>query len=219
MVFLPKKSLQGETILEEVFNATSHGIGILLGITALVLMVSLSAIEDSSLKVVSTAIYGTTIILMFTASTFYHASPWPKVKAVLQIFDHISIYLLIAGSYTPVMLVDIGGAWGWSMFGVIWGLALFGVFFKLFFTGRFEAFSLSLYGIMGWLVVIAFYPLVHSVPAAGLMWLLAGGLCYTFGIIFYVLDHKYRFAHFLWHLLVLAGVICHFFAILFYVVY
>lgn len=216
---LPKKVNSGETILEEVFNATSHGIGALLGIAALALLVTLSALHGSPMKVVTTAIYGTTIVLMFTASTLYHAFPWPKTKSIFKVIDHSSIYLLIAGSYTPVLLVDIGGAWGWSMFGVVWGLALFGVLFKLFFTGRFEVFSLSLYGIMGWLIVIAFYPLIHSMPTAGLVWLLIGGLCYTFGIIFYVLDAKYHFAHFLWHLLVLAGCICHFFAILFYVVY
>lgn len=214
-----KKVHPGETVLEEILNATSHGIGVLFGIAALVLLVSFSVIEDSPVKIVTTAIYGTSIILMFTASTLYHAFPWPNIKAAFKIADHSSIYLLIAGSYTPVILVNMGGAWGWSIFGVIWGLALFGILFKLFFTGRYEIFSLSLYGIMGWLIIIAFYPLIHSIPSAGLLWLLAGGLCYTFGIIFYVADTKYHFAHFLWHLLVLAGCICHFFAILFYVVY
>ena len=204
-MFLSRKLLQGETLLEEIFNAGSHGIGIFLGIAALVTLVTLSALHGSSLKIVTTAIYGSTIVLMFTASTLYHASPWPRIKAMLKVLDHISIYLLIAGSYTPIMLVSIGGDWGWSILSVVWGLALFGIVFKVFFTGRFETFSLSLYALMGWLAVVAYYPLLHSLPLAAVLWLLVGGLCYTFGIIFYVLDTRYHFSHFLWHLFVLAG--------------
>ncbi len=218
-MFLPRKASQGETTLEEIFNATSHGIGIFFGIMALVLLVTLSALEHSAIRVTTTAIYGSSIILMFTASTLYHAFPWPKVKSVFKVLDHSSIYLLIAGSYTPILLVNMHGPWGWSIFGVIWGLALFGILFKLFFIGQFEVFSLSLYAVMGWLVLIAVHPLFLDIPHIGLMWLLIGGLCYTFGIIFYILDARYHFAHFLWHLLVLMGCICHFFVILFYVVY
>lgn len=216
---LKRKILPKETLPEEIFNALSHSLGIFLGIAALALLVTFSALDHSPIRVVCTAIYGATLILMFTASTLYHAIPHPRCKSVLKVIDHISIYLLIAGSYTPIILVDIGGAWGWSLFGIIWGLAFCGVVFKLFFTGRFELFSLSLYGIMGWLIVIALFPLIQDIPFAGLMWLLAGGLCYTIGIIFYVLDAKYHFAHLLWHILVLSGAICHFFAILLYVVY
>jgi hemolysin III len=116
------------------------------------------------------------------------------------------------------MLVSLGGSWGWSMFGVIWGLAVLGVIFKIFFTGRFELFSLILYGLMGWLALIAIVPLSEHLPMLALMWFVLGGLCYSFGIIFYVLDTKYHFAHFFWHLLVLGGCACHFFATLFYVV-
>lgn len=214
-----RKQHHAETIIEEVFNAITHGCGIFLGIAALVILVTLSALEDSTLKVITTAVYGASIILMFTISTLYHAFPWPRAKSVLKILDHSSIYVLIAGSYTPVVLVKLGGAWGWSIFGVIWGLAIFGIAFKLFFTGRYETFSIALYAVMGWLIVVAFHPLAQDIPLGGLLWLLAGGLCYTFGVIFYVLDTRYHFSHFFWHLFVLAGCICHFFAILLYVVY
>lgn len=218
-MFLSKKSHTHESVIEEVFNATSHGIGVLLGISGLTLLMILCAIDGSVMKIVTCAIYGSAIILMFSASTIYHALPGVRIKNFFKIIDHISIYLLIAATYTPVMLVTIRGTWGWSMFGVIWGLALFGTFFKIFFMGRFQVFSLSLYGLMGWLVLIALHPLVHSLALGGILWLVVGGLCYTLGVAFYVLDNKYKFAHFLWHLLVLAGCICHFFAILFYVVY
>ncbi len=218
-MFFRRKLHHAETALEEVFNALTHGLGMLFGIIALVIMVSLSVLHGSPLKVVTTAVYGATIVFMFTASTLYHAFPWKKTKAVFKVLDHSSIYLLIAGSYTPVVLVKMGGPWGWSMFGIIWGLTVFGIIFKLFFTGRFEVFSLALYGIMGWLIVIALDPLMASMPTGGLAWLLAGGALYTLGVIFYVLDTRYHFAHFLWHLFVLAGCICHFFAILLYVIY
>lgn len=213
-----KKTSAHESLLEEIFNATSHGIGILLGVAALVLLVVFSALEGSALKVTTSAIYGSAIILMFLASTFYHSFQNPKVKRFFKVIDHISIYILIAATYTPIMLVTVGGAWGWSMFGVIWGLAAFGTVFKILYTRRFEFFSLALYGVMGWLVLIALHPLLKALPLGGLIWLATGGLCYTLGIIFYVLDSKYKFSHFLWHLLVLAGCICHFFAVLLYVI-
>lgn len=216
-MFLSRKDYTSESIIEEIFNATTHGIGLLLGIAALTLLLVFACLHGSTLKVTTCAIYGAAIIFMFTASTFYHSFQGLRLKRFFKIIDHISIYFLIAATYTPIMLVKIGGAWGWSIFGVIWGLALFGTLFKVFFTGRFEAFSLSLYGVMGWLVLIALHPLIHALPLGGILWLVAGGLCYTLGILFYIIDTKYKFAHFLWHLLVLAGCICHFFAILLYV--
>lgn len=218
-MLLSKKTEIGESIIEEVFNATAHGIGVLLGITALTLLVILCSIDGSTMKIVTCTIYGASMIFMFSASTFYHAVQGIRIKNFFKMLDHISIYFLIAATYTPVMLVKMGGEWGWSMFAVVWGLAAFGTVFKIFYIGRFETFSLSLYGVMGWLVLIALHPLLHALPAGGIIWLVAGGLCYTLGIFFYVMDSRYKFAHFLWHLLVLAGCICHFFAILLYVVY
>ena len=207
-----------QTRLAEVFNASSHGLGTLLSVTALVLLVVFSAMTGEAISVVSCSIYGVSLVLLYTASTLYHAIARPKLKAVFKIMDHASIYLLIAGTYTPFMLVTLRGAWGWSIFGVIWGLALIGLVFKLFFTGRYEFVSVAMYILMGWLVVVAIRPLIDALPFAGLVWLVAGGLCYTVGVIFYAIDHRYTFAHFVWHLFVLAGSICHFFAILFYVV-
>mgnify|MGYP001443022724 CR=1 FL=1 len=171
-----------------------------------------------AISVVSCAIYGSALVTLYVASTLYHAVSRPELKRALKVVDHASIYLLIAGTYTPFMLVTLRGPWGWSIFGVIWGLALVGLVFKLAFTGRYEFVSVAMYILMGWLIAIAIKPLLQVLPFAGFLWLLAGGLAYTVGVVFYVLDHKYQFAHFIWHLFVLAGSVCHFFAILFYVV-
>ena len=214
-----KKTQPLQTTLEEVFNATTHGIGIILSIAALVLLVVFSAIQGHTISVVSTAVYGATLIILYLASTLYHAIPHERIKAWLKVFDHISIYLLIAGTYTPFTLVTMRGAWGWSLFGVIWGLAVAGIVFKIFFTGKYEVVSVALYLLMGWMVLVAFKPLIHALPLGGLVWLALGGFCYTLGVVFYMTDHKYHLGHFAWHLLVLTGSICHFFAILFYVVY
>lgn len=206
-----------QSLLEEVFNAVSHGFGIIFGIVALILLVAKAELRESILQIVSVSVYGTTLILMYSASTLYHALPLPKAKALFRIIDHSTIYLLIAGTYTPLMLVSIGGAWGWSLFGVIWGLALIGLFYKSFFMGKWPAFSVTLYIAMGWLAIVAIKPLIADLPSAALVWLIIGGLCYTLGVIFFALDHKIKFFHALWHLFVLAGSVCHFFAILLYV--
>lgn len=207
-----------QTRLEELWNALSHGIGVLFGIVALVLMVIFAADHHHPIAVVACAIYGSTLIILYLASTLYHAIHNRELKKLFKVIDHSSIYLLIAGTYTPFTLVTLHGAWGWSLFGVIWGLTLIGLIFKFFLTGRYEFISVVLYLLMGWLIVIALKPLIHALPFAGLMWMLAGGLCYTGGVIFYVIDHKYHFTHFLWHLCVLAGSICQFVAVLCYVV-
>lgn len=207
-----------QTRTEELFNASSHGIGTLLSIAALVIMVVFSSFTGHATTVVSSSIYGASLVFLYAASTLYHAAVNPSIKKKLKIVDHSSIYFLIAGTYTPFMLVTLHGAWGWSMFGVVWGLALVGLIFKLFFTGRFEYISIAMYLLMGWIVIIAIKPLIHHLNFDGLVWLLAGGLCYTLGVAFYATDHKYKFNHFIWHLFVLAGSLCHFFAIMFYVI-
>lgn len=204
--------------LLEWFNAGSHAIGLMLSIVALVVCVVFSAIKSNVYAVVGCSIYGVTLILLYAASTWYHAAKNTSLKSRLKVLDHVSIFLLIAGTYTPFLLVTLRGAWGWSLFGVVWALAIIGVVFKLFFTGRYEFFSLALYLLMGWLVVIAIKPLVHALAFAGLVWLVLGGLFYTTGVYFYATDRRYPHHHFVWHLFVLAGSACHFFAILFYVV-
>jgi hemolysin III len=150
---------------------------------------------------------------LYTASTLYHAVISPRVKRALRIFDHSAIYLLIAGTYTPFLLVSLRGPWGWSLFGVIWGLALAGVLFKFWFVERFVILSTAVYIAMGWLVVIAAKPVITHVPFTALIWLLAGGLAYTGGVIFFAAK-RIPYSHAIWHLFVLAGSICHYFAVL-----
>ncbi len=205
------------TFGEELANSITHGLGIALSIAGLVVMVVFSATNGDAWHVVSSAIYGSTMILLYTASTLYHSFQNPNVKRVLRVVDHSMIYLLIAGTYTPFTLVTLRGGWGWSLFGVIWGLALAGIGFKLFFTGRFPKISTIIYIVMGWLAVIAIKPLMEVLPAGGLFYLFAGGLSYTLGVIFYVW-HKMPYHHAVWHLFVLGGSVLHFFGILFYVI-
>lgn len=212
------KTSAKQTTFEEILNAGTHGLGILLGVAALViLIISAAGTHGNAIKIVSSAVYGSTLIIMYLASTLYHSVWHVKAKKYLKVFDHIAIYFLIAGTYTPFMLVAIQGDWGWSLFGVIWGLAFLGLIFKLFFTGRFEFISVMIYVFMGWLVLIAAVPILHDLSRLAIYWLLAGGLSYTFGIIFYCIDHKLYFTHAVWHLFVLAGSACHFFAVLFYI--
>ena len=204
--------------LHEILNSITHGAGILLGIAGLVLLLVFAATTGGGAwKIVSFSVYGFSLILMFTASTLYHGVRDKRLKKTLNIFDHVSIYILIAGTYTPFMLVSLRGPWGWTLFGVIWGLAIAGVVFRLFFyTRRMWFFSTLIYLFMGWMIIIAIRPLIMEVPAGGLYWLLAGGLLYTIGVVFYLFENN-RFNHVIWHLFVLGGTICHFFAIFFYV--
>ena len=205
--------------LDELLNSITHGIGILLSIAGLVLLVVFASIRPYGdvWKVVSFSIYGTSLILMFTASTLYHSFRNKKVKEFLNLTDHASIFVLIAGTYTPFTLVSLRGPWGWSIFGVIWGLAIAGVIFKLFFyTEKLRKVSAVIYFLMGWIILIAIRPLLMEVPTPGLLWLLAGCLFYSMGIPFYLKREK-RFYHVIWHLFVLAGAITHFFSIFLYV--
>lgn len=204
--------------LEEIFNSIIHGLGILLSIAALVVLVVMAALYSDAMTTVSVAIYGCTLVVMYTASTIYHAIRNEKAKRIFKIIDHSAIYGLIAGTYTPFTLVTINGPWGWTLFGVIWGLAILGLLFKLFFTGKYEIISVIIYVCMGWLALIAIEPIYDALPLGGFIWLLVGGLCYTIGVIFYVVDHKIHLTHAIWHAFVLAGSICHFFAVLLYVV-
>ncbi len=205
--------------LEEILNSITHGIGILLSIAALVLLVVFASIRPYGdvWKIVSFSIYGFSLIMMYTASTLYHSYQNPKIKKFLNLFDHAAIYVLIAGTYTPFMLVSLRGPWGWSIFGVIWGLAIAGVIFKLFFySDKYRKLSAIIYFLMGWIILIAIRPLLSEVPTGGLLWLLGGCLIYSMGIPFYIKREK-RFFHVIWHLFVLGGSITHFFAIFFYV--
>jgi hemolysin III len=208
----PYKPTRGE----EIANSITHGIGAGLSIAALTILVVFSSIKGDVWRVVSFSIYGACLSILYTASTLYHSFRSEKVKRFFQIIDHASIYLLIAGTYTPFTLVLLRGGWGWSLFGIIWGLALLGVVFKIFFINRFEILSTLVYLSMGWLIVIAFKPAIEHIPVGGLYWLLGGGVSYSLGVIFFLWE-KIKYHHAIWHLFVLGGSICHFFAILLYV--
>jgi len=195
---------------EEVAHALTHGLGVLLAVAGLVVLLMRAATAGDAWSVVSSAVYGTSLILMFSASTLYHASPWPQRKRLLQKADHVAIYLLIAGTYTPFALVSLRGAWGWSMFGVIWGLASAGVLFELLGGGRGgHKLSLALYIGMSWVIVIAAKPLLAAVPNAGLLLLLVGGLFYMGGAVFYAMQ-RLAWHHAIWHVFVLGGSATHF---------
>jgi hemolysin III len=208
--------MRTQTKLEEQLNAWSHGIGAALGITALVLLIIYSD-SSKSWSLFSVIVYGISIIILFLASTFYHAVKGEKLKHYFRIVDHVSIYLLIAGTYTPVLLISLTESLGWTLFWVVWGIAGFGVILKLFFTGRFEVFSTLLYLVMGWLIVFDFSNLSDAIGPNGVLWLFAGGLSYTVGIIFYAIQ-RIPYNHVIWHLFVLGGAICHFFMIFLHVI-
>ncbi len=201
---------------EEIANSITHGIGIAIGVAALVLLVVFAARRGDAWAVTSFSIYGASMILLYTASTLYHSFRDEKIKRLFKLFDHASIYLLIAGTYTPILLTMMRGAWGWSLFGVIWGLAIFGVAFKIMFVGRFKVLSVLIYLAMGWMIVVAFKPMLAAVPTGFLIWLMIGGACYTLGVIFYVW-RTFPYHHSVWHLFVLGGSISHFFGLLFHV--
>lgn len=205
------------SFLEELFNSITHGIGALVSIAGLVLLIINSNIYGNSSHVVSCTIFGFTLVLLYTASTLYHSFQKPKLKHVFKILDHSCIYVLIAGTYTPFLLVTIRGVLGWSMFAVVWSLTVIGVLFKVFFIHRFKIISTIAYILMGWLIIFAIIPLFHALPEGGLVWLICGGLAYTLGTIFYAWE-KLPFNHAIWHLFVLTGSVCHFCAIMFYVI-
>jgi len=207
--------LSEQTRLEERLNTWSHAIGALLGIAGLVILINKQ--QDTPWSLFSVLIYGISIIILFSASTLYHAVKTEKRKHYFRIIDHISIYLLIAGTYTPVLLLMLADSKGWPLFYTVWGIAAFGVFLKLFFTGRFEVFSTLLYLVMGWLIVFDFSVLADRMHTNGLLFLFAGGLFYTVGIVFYAIN-KIPYNHVIWHVFVLAGAISHYFMILWFVV-
>lgn len=210
------KDSEKYNLKEEIASSITHGIGVALAVAALVILVMLASIQGNPWKIVSFSIYGASMIILYIASTFYHAFQKPKVKNVFKIFDHASIYILIAGTYTPFTLVTIRGGWGWSIFGIIWGLAITGIVFKSFFIQRLKLISTLLYVLMGWFIVIAMKEVIANLDTMGLIWLIIGGVSYTGGVFFYLND-KIKFNHAIWHLFVLGGSICHFFAILFHV--
>lgn len=198
---------------EEIANAVSHGAGVAMGLVALPLLVIAAVRRDDVWQIVAGAVYATTLVLLYSASTVYHALPsrFPA-KRLFRGLDHGAIYLLIAGTYTPFALGALRGAWGWSILAVIWSLAVGGIVLKMGLGFRYPRLSTALYLLMGWLIVVVLRPLYRAVGPAGMAWIGAGGLSYTVGVYFYVRDHR-RYHHFVWHLFVLAGSACHLVAV------
>ncbi len=202
--------------LEERINVLSHALGMLLSVVALLFLVVRAALHGTAWHIVSAAIYGAGMIVLYTASTFYHKAQNPVTRKRLRIFDHAAIYVLIAGTYTPFTLVTLHGTAGWVIFGLSWGMALTGIVLKIFFTGRYNLLSTLMYVFMGWLIVFVISPLMENLAAGGLRWLFAGGAAYTLGAVIYSIK-KIKFNHAIFHLFVLLGSFCHFMAVYFYV--
>ncbi len=202
---------------EELANRLTHGLGAALSMAGLVLLVVFSSQHGDAWHVASTAIFGAALVLLYTSSTLYHTFRRERLRRLLQKFDHAAIFLLIAGTYTPFLLVTLRGPWGWSLFGVVWSLAIAGVALKFKYAGRFRLVSTLIYLVMGWLVMVAIKPLIAALPAGGLSLLVAGGLCYSGGAMIY-LWKRLPYHHAIWHLFVLAGSGCHWAAVFVYVV-
>jgi hemolysin III len=203
------------TLGEEIVNSVIHGIGAGLSIAGSTLLVVLAVLYGDVYQIVSFSVYGTTLVILYLASTLYHSFRHPVAKRVFKVIDHASIFFLIAGTYTPFLLVAIRSAWGWTLLVIIWGLAILGVSFKALFIHRFQRLSVLAYILMGWLGVVALKELLVNIPLGGLIWLAVGGVVYTVGVVFYVLKRT-RYAHAIWHAFVLGGSICHYLAVLLY---
>lgn len=205
-----------QSALEEQLNAWTHGLGALLGIAGLVLLITYTT-HQSDWSLFSVILYGFSIILLFSASALYHSVKGERRRHYFRIIDHVSIYVLIAGTYTPVALIGLSNSLGWQLFWVVWAIAGFGLILKLFFTGRFEIFSTLLYLIMGWLIIFDFSNLYDLIGSNGIAFLFAGGASYTIGIVFYAVE-KIPYNHVIWHFFVLGGAICHYLMIFLYIV-
>ena len=211
-----KKALPKYTLGEDLTNSISHGIGACLSVAALVLCIVKAALHGTTAGVVGASIYGSTLIIMYCMSTLYHAITNEKARHIFRVFDHLSIYLLIAGSYTPITLVTLKGAMGWTLFGIVWGVAILGIVLNSISLEKFKVFSMISYVAIGWAVVIGAKDIIEKLDRNGLMLLLYGGIAYTVGIIFFALK-KYKYMHSIWHFFVLCGSILQFFSIYLYV--
>ena len=201
---------------EERINIGSHATGFVLSVVALVLLVRYAAIYGNAWHVVSFSIFGVSLMVLYAASTVYHSAKNPRFRRKMRIVDHASIYILIAGTYTPFTLVTLHGVTGWVVFGVTWGMAVTGIILKLFYTGKYDSLSTVMYVFMGWIIVFAIKPLINNLASDGLFWLVAGGMAYTTGAILYSIK-KIKFNHAIFHVFVLTGSFCHFVAVYFYV--
>jgi len=211
-----KERIKYYSPIEEKINIISHAIGLILSMVALVLLVRHAVLHGDVWHLVSFSIFGSSLIILYAASTFYHSAKNPELRNRLKIIDHASIYVLIAGTYTPFTIVTLKGPIGWTIFGTSWGLALAGIILKLFFTGRYNLISTIMYVLMGWIIVFAMKPLINNLPVEGLRWLVAGGISYTVGAILYSIK-KIKFNHAIFHVFVLTGSFCNFMSVFLYV--
>lgn len=203
------------TLTEEILHSITHGIGTALAVAGLIVLVVLAAQGGDAWRIVSFSIYGGSLTLLYLASTLYHSFQNERIKRFFRNLDHLSIFLLIAGTYTPVTLISLRGAWGWTLFGLIWGFAACGIVYELLFLGRYKWITVTIYLGMGWLAIIAIKPMLTMAPIGLFCWILTGGLCYTAGVLFYVRKNM-QYHHVLWHLFVLFGSACHFLGFFFY---
>ncbi|PTD96575.1 hemolysin D [Pseudothauera lacus] len=201
---------------EEIANSVSHGVGLVAALVATPFLLIQADTHDDLGFLIGAGVFATSMVLLYLASAIYHALPASPAKGVIRVVEHSAIYVLIAGTYTPFTLGILKGPWGWSLLGLVWCLALAGVALKAYGKASHPILSTGLYLVMGWLIVIAAEPLYTRVPLPGLLWLVAGGMAYTIGVIFYTVDAKFSYAHFIWHLFVLTGTSCHYFAVLWY---
>ena len=207
---------QQRLVIEELANSITHGVGLVLSVAGFAVLVALAVVYGDASHITGCTVFGATLVFLYTASTLYHSFRKPRLKQLLKIVDHCAIFLLIAGTYTPFTLVNLRGLWGWILFGVVWTLSAFGIVFNIIYVNRFKIITVLLYLVMGWICVIAIKPLVMLIPTGGLIWLLAGGLFYTVGVVFFACN-RIPFNHTIWHLFVMAGSVCHYFAVMFYV--
>jgi len=207
---------ENESVIEELANGITHGIRLALNVVGLVGLVFFPVMRGNARKKTGCTTFGVTLVLLYAASTLYHSFHTPRLKRILKILDHTAIYLLIAGTYTPFTLVNLRGFWGWTLFSLVWGLSVFGILWKLFHVERFQIVSTLVYIAMGWLVLIAIKPVMSAVPLWGIVWLVAGGLFYTVGVLFFAWK-RVPYNHAIWHVFVMAGSICHYVAVMFYV--
>jgi len=200
---------------QEKANTITHGIGTLLSIAGFIALLFIAISRGNIWRIISFSVYGISLVILYLSSTIYHGLPNTKIKKIFQVFDHSAIYLLIAGSYTPITLISLHGAWGWTLFGLVWGIALIGILMKAFFFNKTQVISVILYIFMGLLILIAIKPLFQAIPIEMLLWIIAGGIFYLTGIFFF-LAPKIPYHHTIWHIFVLGGSITHFLAILLY---
>ena len=212
------RSRREPSLGEEIANTVSHGVGVLAALAAAPVLVIAAARRGGAVAIAGASVFAASMIVLYVASTLYHAMPRNKAKRVLRVVDHSAIFLLIAGTYTPFTLGVLRGGWGWMLFGIVWGLAALGITLKSVGGMRYPKLSTVLYVAMGWMAVVAIRPLWAHVPVTGWLWLIAGGIAYTAGVAFYAAEQRLRYSHLVWHVFVMVGTVCHFFAVLWYAV-